>query len=117
MSLKLIVTILSGLNVLSAASPLINTGAAAPIVTLADGVVVGTATRVYNQPAVTGLVDAYLGIPYASPPGRFEAPVPATAWDTPFAAQTYGAACIQQFNGSGMYFSIRTLRRSQLMNV
>ncbi|KAI4851244.1 alpha/beta-hydrolase [Aureobasidium sp. EXF-8845] len=100
MPLKYIAILLQGLTTLSTASPLLNAHAAAPTVTLAGGVVVGTATGVYNQPAVTGLVDAYLGIPYASPPARFKAPVPAKAWTTPFLAQKYGAACIQQFNGS-----------------
>jgi hypothetical protein len=117
MSLKQIGTLLSGLAILSAASPLINARAAAPTVTLADGLVVGTATGVYNQPAVTGLVDAYLGIPYASPPNRFEAPVAATALKTPFLAQKYGAACIQQVNASGISFFLGLFPpRSWLIN-
>ncbi|THZ24490.1 alpha/beta-hydrolase [Aureobasidium pullulans] len=100
MSFKHIVTLLSGLATLSAASPLVNAHAAAPTVTIVSGVIVGTATGVLNQPTVTGLVNAYLGIPYASPPKRFEAPVPAPAWNTSLNAQKYGAACIQQLNGS-----------------
>jgi hypothetical protein len=116
MSLEQIATLLSGLTVLSVASPLINARAAAPTVTLADGLVVGTTTGVYNQPAVTGLVDAYLGIPYASPPDRFEAPVAATAFRTSFLAQKYGAACIQQVNASGMsIFLLRVSLGSRLM--
>ncbi|THX12524.1 alpha/beta-hydrolase [Aureobasidium pullulans] len=100
MSFKHIVTLLSGLAALSAASPLVNAHAAAPTVTIVSGVIVGTATGVLNQPTVTGLVNAYLGIPYASPPKRFEAPVPAPAWNTSLNAQKYGATCIQQLNGS-----------------
>jgi hypothetical protein len=115
MSLKRIATLFSGLAVLSAASPLIN-ARAAPTVTLADGLVVGTATDVSNQPAVTGLVDAYLGIPYASPPDRFEAPVAATALETPFLAQKYGAACVQQVNASGISLVLRLPSGSRLMN-
>jgi acetylcholinesterase/carboxylesterase 2 len=115
MSFKHIVTLLSGLAALSAASPLVNAHAAAPTVTIVSGVIVGTATGVLNQPTVTRLVNAYLGIPYASPPKRFEAPVPAPAWNTSLNAQKYGAACIQQLNGSDMSFSVRASLSSQLI--
>ncbi|PIA92877.1 Carboxylesterase 1C [Cercospora beticola] len=47
-----------------------------PTVTISKGVVIGTATGVLNQPFVTGLANAYLGIPFArSPPTRFSPPV------------------------------------------
>lgn len=72
--------------------------AADPTVTIASGVVVGTATRVSNQPTVTGLANAYLGIPFAkSPPLRFAPPEAPEPWTTPLVAQTEPAACLQQF--------------------
>lgn len=75
--------------------------AANPTVTIASGVVIGTATGVTNQPAVTGLVNAYLGVPYASPPVRFSPPQAAKAWATPLKAQVNPPACIQQFIFTG----------------
>lgn len=74
-----------------------------PTVTIASGVVIGTATRVSNQPSVTGLVNAYLGVPFAkSPPERFSPPVQPDAWSTPLKAQSLKPACIQQFTGKGL---------------
>nr|POE87502.1 hypothetical protein CFP56_30091 [Quercus suber] len=49
---------------LSLASPApLEQRAVDPTVTIASGVVVGTATRLANQPTVTGLANSYLGIP------------------------------------------------------
>jgi carboxylesterase 2 len=60
---------LLSLAIASSASPILHDRAADPTVTLDLGVVVGTATRVTNQPSVTGLANAYLGVPFArSPP-------------------------------------------------
>ncbi|KEQ95001.1 hypothetical protein AUEXF2481DRAFT_89063 [Aureobasidium subglaciale EXF-2481] len=99
MPLKYISTLLLGLVAITVASPLLDVRAVSPSVTLSSGVVVGTATAVLNQPSVTGLVDAYLGIPYADTPKRFEPPVAYSgSWTTPFAAQKFGDACIQQIN-------------------
>ncbi|EGP85142.1 uncharacterized protein MYCGRDRAFT_75146 [Zymoseptoria tritici IPO323] len=69
-----------------------------PTVTLSSGVIVGTATSVLNQPSATGLVNAYLGIPYAqSPPLRFAPPTAAQAWSEPLIAQKFPPSCLQQF--------------------
>lgn len=60
--------------------------------------VVGTASAVSNQPQVTGLANAYLGLPFASsPPARFGPPEPPKAWSSPLIAQKQPAACLQQF--------------------
>ncbi|GIZ43330.1 hypothetical protein CKM354_000656200 [Cercospora kikuchii] len=68
-----------------------------PTVTISNGIVIGTATGVLNQPSVTGLVDAYLGIPFArSPPTRFSPPVASDPWSEPLLAQTLPNTCIQQ---------------------
>ena len=62
-----------------------------PTVTLANGVVVGT--------AIPG-VDQFLGIPFAqSPPLRFAPPQPAKSWKKPLDASKLPNTCIQQFNG------------------
>lgn len=69
-----------------------------PTVSIASGVVVGTATAVSNQPSVTGLANAYLGVPFAqSPPVRFAPPEAPKAWSSPLVAQTLPPACLQQF--------------------
>lgn len=58
----------------------------------------GTATKVSNQPSVTKLANAYLGVPYAkSPPLRFAPPEAAAAWSKPLKAQKLPPACLQQF--------------------
>jgi hypothetical protein len=85
----------------SSASPVLDARAANPTVTLDSGVVVGTATRVLNQPSVTGLASAYLGIPFASsPPLRFAPPTSPSPWKEPLVAQTLPPACLQAF-GTG----------------
>ncbi|KAK4501555.1 hypothetical protein PRZ48_007364 [Zasmidium cellare] len=86
---------LLALPLLSSAAPKPATN---PTVTIASGVVVGTATRVSNQPTVTGLANAYLGIPFAqSPPLRFAPPSPPKPWTNPLLAQKNPPACLQQF--------------------
>ncbi|KAI5241312.1 alpha/beta-hydrolase [Aureobasidium subglaciale] len=106
MPLKHISTLLLGLITVAIASPLLDVRAVSPSVTLSSGVVVGTATGVLNQPSVTGIVDAYLGIPYADTPNRFEPPVAYSgSWTTPFVAQKFGDACIQQLNLTDFPFS------------
>ncbi|KUJ11453.1 alpha/beta-hydrolase [Mollisia scopiformis] len=75
--------------------------AANPTVTVPSlGTVIGTATSVINQPTVTGLVNAYLGVPFASPPERFSPASAQSAWPTPIVAQISKPACIQQFSGT-----------------
>jgi len=52
----------------------------------------------------TGLVDQFLGIPYAQPPVgalRWAAPAPAAAWTGVRSALTYGGRCAQPANGNG----------------
>jgi carboxylesterase 2 len=89
------------LAITSYATPILHERAADPTVTLDSGVVVGTATRVANQPSVTGLANAYLGVPFASsPPLRFAPPAAAKPWTEPFIAQNLPPACLQSF-GSG----------------
>ncbi|KAK5109587.1 hypothetical protein LTR85_002479 [Meristemomyces frigidus] len=83
---------------LSLAAPL-NERAANPTVSISSGRIIGTATSVSNQPTVTGLVNAYLGVPFASsPPLRFAPPAAPEAWTTPRVAQTLPPACLQQFS-------------------
>lgn len=73
--------------------------AANPTVSIASGTIIGTVTRVSNQPSVTGLANAYLGIPFArSPPVRFAPPEPPKKWTKPLKAQTLPPACLQQFS-------------------
>lgn len=89
------------LAVTSYATPILHDRAADPTVTLDSGVVVGTATRVENQPSVTGLANAYLGVPFASsPPLRFAPPTSPKPWTEPLVAQKLPPACLQSF-GSG----------------
>ncbi|KAF2085966.1 alpha/beta-hydrolase, partial [Saccharata proteae CBS 121410] len=69
-----------------------------PSVTIADGVVIGTATSTAN---VT--VNKFLGIPYAAAPTgslRFAPPQPAKSWTSPLNATAYGHACMQQSSSS-----------------
>lgn len=96
---------LSLLGLLSAvtAAPVEERQAANPTVTISNGVIVGTATAIANQPSVTP-AKSYLGIPYAKPPTgdlRFAPPEPATPWTSPLQAQTLPPACLQQFCKSG----------------
>lgn len=89
------------LAVISYATPILHDRAADPTVTLDSGLVVGTATRVGNQPSVTGLANAYLGVPFASsPPLRFAPPTSLKPWTEPLIAQKLPPACLQSF-GSG----------------
>lgn len=89
------------LAITSYATPILHDRAADPTVTLDSGIVVGTATRVQNQPSVTGLANAYLGVPFASsPPLRFAPATPPKPWAEPLVAQNLPPACLQSF-GSG----------------
>lgn len=95
------VSYLSLFGALSAviAAPVEERQAADPTVTISNGVIVGTATAISNQPGVTP-AKSYLGIPYAKPPTgrlRFAPPEPATSWTLPLQAQTLPPACLQQF--------------------
>jgi para-nitrobenzyl esterase len=52
----------------------------------------------------TGLVDQYLGIPYAAPPtgaSRWQPPQPVTPWNGVRSALAYGGRCAQLTNGNG----------------
>lgn len=64
-----------------------------PTVSIPNGVLVGTTTSLY---AATATVNKFLGIPYAAPPVRFEAPSPARDWTSPRNASSFGDICIQQ---------------------
>jgi carboxylesterase 2 len=89
------------LAITSYASPILHGRATDPTVTLDLGVVIGTATRLTNQPSVTGLANAYLGVPFASsPPLRFAPPTAPSPWTQPLVAQKLPPACLQSF-GSG----------------
>nr|POE72805.1 protein hid1 [Quercus suber] len=104
---KLFVPALCAALSTAAPAPLEN-HAANPTVTIASGVVVGTATQVSNQPSITALANSYLGIPFAeSPPLRFAPPSAPRAWFTPLHAQTLPPSCPQQFS---KLFSSRRLR-------
>jgi carboxylesterase 2 len=83
----------------SNAAPLVDR-IAAPTATLANGIVVGLATPVPNEPSNPGLVNSFLGIPFAkSPPLRFAPPEPAVPWSSPLEATKVKPACVQQFAG------------------
>jgi acetylcholinesterase/carboxylesterase 2 len=81
---------------LAAAAPAAGTPPANPTVTIASGIIVGTATQVSNQPTVTGYANAYLGVPYASPPLRFAPPTAPQPYQT-LTAQTLPPSCLQEF--------------------
>jgi acetylcholinesterase/carboxylesterase 2 len=85
------------LPLLAAAAPAVGTTPPPnPTVTIASGVIIGTATTVSNQPTVTGYANAYLGVPFASPPVRFAPPTPPQPYTT-LQAQTLPPACLQEF--------------------
>jgi len=94
--LSLIRNVAAAATFLSLVNAAPTTPAPNPTVTIASGVVIGTATRVSNQPSVTALVNAYLGVPFADKPVRFAPPQPAPAFGT-INAQTNPPACLQQF--------------------
>jgi len=74
--------------------------AAAPTVTMASGVVLGTTMRPLNQPTTAPAANAYLGIPFAdSPPERFSPPKPAPPWSSPLQAQSFKPSCMEQIVG------------------
>lgn len=71
-----------------------------PTVTLASGIVIGTATAVHSAPSSTATVYNYLGIPFAAPPtgaARFAPPSTPAAWSDPLLATSFPSSCIQQF--------------------
>jgi carboxylesterase 2 len=77
------------------------TALANPTVTIASGIVIGTARVVASGASQsTATVHNYLGIPFAAAPtgtGRFAPPATPTAWSSPLEATTFSSACIQQF--------------------
>lgn len=78
-----------------------------PTITIASGVVIGTAVPFIPDPAASAPSAAasifkYLGIPFAATPTsslRFAPPVTPAAWTQPLHATTLPPACIQQFIG------------------
>ncbi|KJZ71169.1 hypothetical protein HIM_09424 [Hirsutella minnesotensis 3608] len=62
--------------------------AESPTVTLSAGPVMGRRVGSVNQ---------FLGLPFAEPPGRFEPPKPATAWQGTYNATKHKPSCIQKF--------------------
>ncbi|KAL0954205.1 hypothetical protein HGRIS_005333 [Hohenbuehelia grisea] len=69
---------------------------AKPTVTIADGSVVGTTTRI---PGASSTVNKFLGIPFAvSPPKRFFPPASPKKWKKALDATQFKPACMQQFN-------------------
>lgn len=95
--LSIVRNVVAAATFLSLVSAAPTTPAPNPTVTIASGVVIGTATRVSNQPSVTGLVNAYLGVPFADKPVRFAPPQPISAPFGTIKAQTNPPACLQQF--------------------
>lgn len=70
--------------------------ATSPTVTLASGVVVGTAT---SLPSARVSVNKYYGIPFArSPPERFSLPEDPAPWTGNYNASIAKPLCLQQFN-------------------
>jgi hypothetical protein len=65
-----------------------------PTATLDYGVIVGTTTLL---PSSTVTVDKFLGIPFASPPERFAAPIAPAPWNGQLNATEAKPACIQAF--------------------
>ena len=81
--------------ILLAALSLAQDNAASPTVTLASGVIFGTAT---SLPSATASVNKFLGVKYAvSPPERFSPPTPVQPFSEPYDATETKASCIQQF--------------------
>jgi acetylcholinesterase/carboxylesterase 2 len=78
-----------------AAAPAPVAATANPTITIPAGVVVGTVARVSSQPSNTNIANAYLGIPFASPPVRFAPPTPPRPFQT-LQAQNLMPACLQQ---------------------
>ncbi|KAI9369617.1 alpha/beta-hydrolase [Aspergillus egyptiacus] len=74
-----------------------------PTVTIASGVIVGTAVTPSNQPTATGVINAFLGIPFAkSPPERFSPPEEPEPWSTPLLAQALPPSCPEQALPGGL---------------
>lgn len=62
-----------------------------PTVTIANGVVRGT--------QAAGVVNKFLGIPYAAPPQRFSPPQAAQNFTGVYDASSLRSGCLQQFDG------------------
>jgi para-nitrobenzyl esterase len=70
------------------------------ILTTTSGPIIGT-------PTPDGTMQAFLGIPYADPPMRFERAKPVTPWTVPRPAFSYGPACIQTLGNTVSAFDLR----------
>src|ERR1700759_2558011 len=68
--------------------------AKAPTATIEGGSIIGTSTVL---PSSQVTVNKFLGIPFASPPGRFEAPTPPKPWSGALNATNPPPSCIQAF--------------------
>ncbi|CAI6050348.1 unnamed protein product [Clonostachys chloroleuca] len=81
------------------ASPIGSGDCSRPTAVLADGVVIGTTSRLVSTPHLT--VHQYLGIPFAkSPPRRFMPPEESTPWNSPWDASYLRPSCFQYFPSS-----------------
>lgn len=91
-----------------------------PTVTLASGIVIGTATTVFSAPSSKAPVYNYLGIPFAAPPtgaARFAPPSTPTAWNEPLLATSFSPACIQQFPCKRYPFSMSPVLKGKRLMV
>lgn len=66
----------------------------APTATVESGQLIGKST---SLPNALGLVNQFLGVPFAAPPVRFSPPQPAAAFHEPNNATVFKPACVQQF--------------------
>ncbi|KAF1827590.1 alpha/beta-hydrolase [Dissoconium aciculare CBS 342.82] len=92
---KLVLCALLSVRVAAAPASAPVAAAANPTIIIPAGVVVGTVARVSSQPSNTNIANAYLGIPFASPPVRFAPPSPPRPFQT-LQAQNLMPACLQQ---------------------
>lgn len=66
-----------------------------PTATIDSGIVIGTTTAL---PSATGIVQKFLGVPFASPPERYRPPQPPELWQSPYNATIkYNRACYQNY--------------------
>jgi carboxylesterase 2 len=85
----------------------LNDRAANPTISIASGVVIGTAIPFTPDPAASAPTAAssvfqYLSIPFAAAPTgtlRFAPPVTPTAWTQALQATALPPACLQQYSG------------------
>ncbi|XP_054751994.2 cholinesterase 1-like [Lytechinus pictus] len=68
-----------------------------PTVTVTEGELFGKTLlfEEYESINILKLVDVFLGVPFANPPDRFEAPKPKRRWFGRWNATTYKPACLQ----------------------